>query len=249
MEKPHRLQSMGSQRVGHNWLTSLSICCCHLFLIFSASGRSISFLSFIVPIFAWNFPGGSDSKSVCLQCKRPGFDPWVWKIPWRRKWQPTPVLLPGKFHGWRSLIGYSPWGPKESDTTEQLYFHFHFCTKGSLVSLIFLQRSLVFPILLFFSISLHWSLKEAFLSLLAILWKSAFKWVYLSFSPLPFTSLLFSAICKASSDNHFDFFHFPFLGMVLIIVSYTMSQTSVHSSSGTLSIRSNPLNLFVTSTV
>ena len=43
----------------------------------------------------------------------------------------------------------------ESDTTEQLYFHFHFCTKGSLVSLIFLQRSLVFPILLFFSISLH----------------------------------------------------------------------------------------------
>jgi len=53
------------------------------------------------------------------------FDPWVRKICWRRKWQPTPVLLPGKSHGWRSLIGYSPWGPKESDMTEQLHFHFH----------------------------------------------------------------------------------------------------------------------------
>ena len=52
--------------------------------------------------------------SVCLQCGRPGFDPWVGKIPWRRKWQSTPVLLPGKFHGQRSLVGYSPWGRKES---------------------------------------------------------------------------------------------------------------------------------------
>ena len=42
------------------------------------------------------FPGGSDSKSVCLQCWRPRFIPWVRKIPWRRKWQPTAVLLPGK---------------------------------------------------------------------------------------------------------------------------------------------------------
>ena len=39
-------------------------------------------------------------------------------IPWRRKWQPTPVFLPGKFHGYRSLVGYSPWGHKELDTTE-----------------------------------------------------------------------------------------------------------------------------------
>ena len=51
-----------------------------------------------------------------------GFDPWVRKIPWRRKQQPTPVLLPGKFHGWRSLMGYSAWGRKELDTTEQLHF-------------------------------------------------------------------------------------------------------------------------------
>ena len=48
------------------------------------------------------------------------FDPWVGKTPWRRKWQPTPVLLPGKSHGWRILVGYSPWGSIESDTTERL---------------------------------------------------------------------------------------------------------------------------------
>jgi len=49
---------------------------------------------------------------VCLQCRRPRFDPWVRKIPWRRKWQPTPVFLPGESHGQRSLVGYSPRGHK-----------------------------------------------------------------------------------------------------------------------------------------
>ena len=68
------------------------------------------------------FPGGSDGKSVCLQCRRSVFDPWFGQKPWRRKWQPTPVFLPGKFRGQRSLVGYSPWGCKESDTTEQLHF-------------------------------------------------------------------------------------------------------------------------------
>ena len=58
-----------------------------------------------------------------------------------------------------------------------------------------------------------------------------------------------SVICKAASDKHFFYLYFFLLGMVLITASYTMSLTSVHSSSGTLSIRSNPLNLFVTSTV
>ena len=80
-----------------------------------------------------------------------------------------------------------------------------------------------------------WSLRKAFLSLLAILWNSAFKWVNLSFSPLPFASLLFTAIYKACSDNHFDFLHFFFLGVVLIPASHTISRTSVHSSSGILS--------------
>ena len=56
-------------------------------------------------------PGGSDGKeSACLLYGRPRFNAWVGKIPWRREWQPTPVFLPGEFHGQRSLAGYSPWG-------------------------------------------------------------------------------------------------------------------------------------------
>ena len=69
------------------------------------------------------FPGGARGKEPTCQCrrrKRHGFNPWVRKIPWRRKWQPTPIYLPGKSHGQRSLVGYSPWGSKESDTTEWL---------------------------------------------------------------------------------------------------------------------------------
>ena len=50
------------------------------------------------------------------------FNPWVRKIPWRRPRQPSPVFLPGEFHGQRSLVGYSPQGSKESDTTERLTF-------------------------------------------------------------------------------------------------------------------------------
>ena len=145
----------GSRRViTASWLSGLwrcflyssSVYSCHVFLISSASVRSIPFLSFVKPIFAWNIP---------------------------------------------------------------------------LVSQIFLKKSLVFPILFFSSISLHWSLKKAFLSLLAILWNSVFKWVYLSFSPLLFTSLRFIAICKVSSDSHFAFLHFFSMRMVLIPVSFT----------------------------
>ena len=68
-----------------------------------------------------SFPGGPSGKEPTCQCrrsKRPKFSPWVGKIPWRRAWKPTPVFLPGKFHGQRSLVGYSPWGHKESDTTK-----------------------------------------------------------------------------------------------------------------------------------
>ena len=105
--------------------------------------------------------------------------------PRRRQWHPTPVLLPGKSQGQRSLVGYSPWGHKESDTTERLHFRspflsvyschlflisllllgpYHFylllCpslheTCPPLVSLVFWKRSLIFLILLFSSISLH----------------------------------------------------------------------------------------------
>ena len=56
-------------------------------------------------------------------CRRHGFDPWVRKIPWRRKWQPTPAFLPGKSHGQRSLVGYSPWGCKRVGMTELLKTH------------------------------------------------------------------------------------------------------------------------------
>ena len=59
------------------------------------------------------------AQRIHLQCRRCGFNPWVWKIRWRRKWQPTPVSLPGKSHGQKRLEGYSPPGRKESDTTER----------------------------------------------------------------------------------------------------------------------------------
>ena len=57
-------------------------------------------------------------KSQCRRQEKPGFDPWVGKIPWRRAWQPTPVFLLRESHGQRSLEGYSPWGCREFDTTE-----------------------------------------------------------------------------------------------------------------------------------
>ena len=88
MEEPHRLQSMGSQRVRHNWVTSV-----------------------FLGVSAVKYPPAKQES---------GFDPWVGEIPWRRKWQPTPVFLPRKSHGQRSLVGYRPWGCKESDITEQL---------------------------------------------------------------------------------------------------------------------------------
>ena len=60
-------------------------------------------------------------ESACSA--RPGFDLWVGKIPWRRKWQPTPVFLLEESHGQRSLVGYSPRGRKELGTTERLHTH------------------------------------------------------------------------------------------------------------------------------
>ena len=71
------------------------------------------------------FPDGSGGLSICLQYRRPGFDPWVRKIPWRKAWQPTPVFLPGESQGQKRLSGYSPWGQKVSYTSEQLSTHTH----------------------------------------------------------------------------------------------------------------------------
>ena len=63
------------------------------------------------------FPGGSMVKNLPASTGNSRFNPWVRKIPWRRKWQPTAIFLPGKAHGQRSLAGYSPWGRKELNTT------------------------------------------------------------------------------------------------------------------------------------
>ena len=78
---------------------------------------------YIVVCVCYRLPRRLSDKTPACQCwrhKRCWFNPWVRKIPWRREWQPTAVFLPGKSHGQRSLAGYSPWGHKESDTTEQL---------------------------------------------------------------------------------------------------------------------------------
>ena len=63
-------------------------------------------------------------ERICLQCGRPGLNPRVEKISWRREWLPTPVFWPREFHGQRSPAGYSSWGRKESKTTERLSLHF-----------------------------------------------------------------------------------------------------------------------------
>ena len=64
-------------------------------------------------ILCWASPKLS-SRRIHLWCRRHRFNPWVWKIPWRRKWQPTPVILPIKSHGQRNLAGCSPWGHKRA---------------------------------------------------------------------------------------------------------------------------------------
>ena len=80
-------------------------------------------------VLAWRIPGTGEPGGLPSMGSHRVRHDWsdlaVVVADWSRKWQPTPVILPGKFHGRRSLIGYSPWGCKESDRTERLYFHFH----------------------------------------------------------------------------------------------------------------------------
>ena len=146
-----------------------SVYSCYLFLISSASVKSIPFLSFIEPI--------------CMKCS----------------------------------FAISNFLEEISSLSHSIVFLYFFAEEGFLIS----------PC---YSLELCIQMGISFLFLL-------------------FASLLFTAICNASSNSHFAFLHFYFLEMVLIPVSCTMSRTSVHSSSGTLSIRSSPLNLFLTSTV
>ena len=111
------------ERILH-WI-GLHVFCLSMQTWVSLSTLSRSLVFRLGLYWTWDFPGGSDGKSICLQWGRPGLNPWVVKIPWRRKWQPISVFLPGKSHGWRSLAGYSPWGGKELGMTEWL--HFFFC--------------------------------------------------------------------------------------------------------------------------
>ena len=97
---------------------------------------------------------------IHLQCrrdKRCGFSPWVWKILWRRKWQPTPIFLPGNSQGQRSLASYSPWGHKELDTTEpHTHTHTHTHTLSTVLSAL-LQQTIDYH-------GMQWPGNEAMLS-------------------------------------------------------------------------------------
>ena len=125
--------------------------------------------------------------------------------------------------------------------TVSLLYSAYLCMKFSCGVFNFFEEISSFsPIPLFSSTYLYCSLRKAFLCLLAILRNSVFSWVYLSLSLLPFTSLLFSAICTASSYNLFAFLHFLFFGKILVIIC-SMLVPSIHSSSGAPSTSiSNP---------
>ena len=90
----------------------------------------------------WGFLGDTSSKESTCQCrrlKRCGFNPWVRKIPWRRKWQPTPVFLLEKSHGQRSLAGYSQWGHKELDRLSTYYISYIYTMKY--IHIVYIQLS------------------------------------------------------------------------------------------------------------
>ena len=108
MGEPGGLPSMRSHRVRHNWSD-----------LAAAEGKSpgkLQLISFLRQIYV---SGGAVGKESACQCRRCMFESWVRKILCRKEWQPTPVFLPGEFHGQRSLVGYSLWGCKELDMTKQ----------------------------------------------------------------------------------------------------------------------------------
>ena len=104
------------------WLTSLCVTDSRSIYISGNDPVQMTHISFLFMaeywvIFHCGLPRWLSSKESACQCRSHGFDLWVGKISWRRKWQPTAVFLPGKSHRQRSLAGYSPWGCKESDRT------------------------------------------------------------------------------------------------------------------------------------
>ena len=86
-------------------------------------------ISLNTSIWFSGLPRWLSGEESAPQCKRCGFNPWVRKIPWRRKWQPTPVFLPGKSHRKRYLVCYSPWSHKDLDMTEPTHTHTHLIFK------------------------------------------------------------------------------------------------------------------------
>ena len=129
-EEPAGLQSMGSLRAGHDWLSDFTFT-----FHFHALEKEMATHS---SVLAWRIPGTgesgglpslgshrvrhdwSDLAAAAAAANAGGFNPLVMKIPWRRKWKPTPVFLSGKSHGQRSLVGHSPQGRKELDTAKWL---------------------------------------------------------------------------------------------------------------------------------
>ena len=118
-----------------------------------------------------------------------------------------------------SLPGSSVHGTFQAKVLEWVAIAFSKCSLG-ISNILEKISGLCLSIVFLYSFTMI--AEEGFLSLLAILWNPAFKWIYLSSSSLLFTSL-FTAVCKASSDSHFAFLHFLFLGMVLLPVCHTMS--------------------------
>ena len=142
------LQSMGSQRAGHNWATELNwtegqphqqeyprmagvkaksgqVLPLSIYICFP-NHRSL--FHFISPTSIPGLPSCHSGKEPTCQsrrCKRCGFEPWVRKKPRRRKWQPTALFLPGESHGQRSLVGYSPGSHKDSNMTKLTCAHAH----------------------------------------------------------------------------------------------------------------------------
>ena len=78
----------------------------------------------LVVVFQLGSPGSAGVKNPPASARHSGVDPWVGETPWRRKWQPTPVFLPGESHGQRTLEGYSLWSCRESDMTENACLSF-----------------------------------------------------------------------------------------------------------------------------
>ena len=116
------LQSIGSQRDIHDWATEQEI----PFRV--ASIRLEKAMATHSSILAWKIPWVEEpGRLQSMGLLRVGHD-WAISLSlftfmhWRRKWQPTPVFLPGKSHGWRNLVGYSPWGSKESDVTRYCFY-------------------------------------------------------------------------------------------------------------------------------